>query len=713
MSSSKGTCCSARSCIPTRSAPNRSGVTLHLTPKLALTLLLATLPATAQTTPEPQQEPLPPPQGKVLFERHADTPQPSGAPGPDSGTRAATTAPEPPTSPQLTDADRAAITLTAYDLDVRITPAASALAMRARLTLRNTSTTPVTRIALQISSTLHWEAVSTNGQPLSIYQHPLDTDADHTGRATEAVLTLPTALAAGGSMTLDTLYTGTIPASTARQQRIGAAAEQAASVDWDAISPTGTALRGMGQVLWYPIAAPQLFLGDGAALFQAIGRARLAGQDTPIHLHLSVEYQGEPPVAAYFCGRRRPLTALNDDPAAPTAAGIGIATADFPQETLGFRLPSLFLIDHPEILLPNAGAPSSTSTLEAPDTNSSSSTPTAPTLLAVETADGAALPRLTDSALSLTPLLTRWFGPHPLSTLTLLDHTGQPFADGPFVVAPVASLAASDAASPLLQSLTHAWVQTGQPWIDEGLPQFMALLYTESEKGRDAAISQLTTLTQPLALVEPALDPNSPGLTPSPTTPTSAIGQTPINLPGQPLIAAQDDIYFRTKAAAVWWMLRDITSDNALQQALATLVTQPVSTDTARNQAIAFQKLLEKTSGKDLAWFFNDWVLNDHGLPDLSIADVTPRELPGDLKHKTGWLVAITVRNDGAAAAEVPVTVRSGTYTTTRRLRIPAFSTATDRVLLEAPPTGVSVNDGSTPEVRSTTHTRSITMQAQ
>ena len=68
-------------------------------------------------------------------------------------------------------------------------------------------------------------------------------------------------------------------------------------------------MEEFGDVLWYPIAAPQLFLGDGAALFQAIGRARLAGQTTPIHLHLGVEYKGEPPVAVYFCGRRRALTA--------------------------------------------------------------------------------------------------------------------------------------------------------------------------------------------------------------------------------------------------------------------------------------------------------------------------------------------------------------------------------------------------------------------
>jgi hypothetical protein len=327
----------------------------------------------------------------------------------------------------------------------------------------------------------------------------------------------------------------------------------------------------------------------------------------------------------------------------------------------------------------------------------------APTLLAVETTDDSAIPRLGASASTLTPLLQQWFGPNALSAVALIDHTGQPFADGPFVVAPLASLASSDATPALLQSLTHAWVQTGQPWFDEGLPQFMALLYAEGERGRADALAQLATLTQPLELVEPAIE-----------NQTAQPASTPLPKPqGQPLIAAQDEVYFRAKAAAVWWMLRDIAGEKPLQQSLAAWCAQPPSTETPRAQAVAFEKLLEKISSKDLGWFFNDWVLNDRGLPDLTIADVTPRELPGDLKHKTGWLVAVTVRNDGAAAAEVPVILRAGTYTTTRRIRIPGFSSATDRALVEAVPTEVVVNDGTTPETRTSTHTRTITVKTE
>ena len=47
-----------------------------------------------------------------------------------------------------------------------------------------------------------------------------------------------------------------------------------------------------------------------------------------------------------------------------------------------------------------------------------------------------------------------------------------------------------------------------------------------------------------------------------------------------------------------------------------------------------------------------------------------------------------------AATAEVPVTVRSGTLTSTQRLRIPGRSSASTRIVFEGTPTEVLVNDG-------------------
>jgi hypothetical protein len=645
------------------------------------------LSATAQTPAPPPpattkaDEPTPP-HGTVLFEKHTEEDAPASA---------APVASEPAPAPDqklsgaaLTDDERAALTFTSYDLDARITPATSHLDMRARVALRNTSAKPLTRIALQISSTLTWQSVTlldTTPIKLPLQQHLLDTDADHTGKSNELLIDLPAPLLPGKTLSLDTFYAGTIALSAERLERLGATHDQALASDWDTISPTSTALRGFGNVLWYPVASPQLFLGEGAQLFQAIGTSRLREEDASVRLRVSIAYRSDPPAAVYFCGRRKPLTAIADDPDAPVATGSGIATADFPAEPLGFRSPSLFVVAHPEALI----APLSTDAAGKPSED----------VLAVETDAPAVLPRLADSAQSLAPLLQKWFGPHPLSALTVLDNEGQPFEDGPLVVAPIASLGTSSSAGALAHSLTHAWVQTGQPWIDEGLAQFVTLLYAEQQSGREAAAAELRELMRPVALTEP----------PPESLKTAGAGQ--------PLIAATDELYYRRKAAAVWWMLRSLTSDESLQAALTAYRLQPVSTASPSEQAIAFQHLLEKTSHKDLAWFFADWVLTDRGLPDLTIVDVTPRPLPAGKGHDSGWLVAVTVRNDGAAAAQVPLVVRSGTYSTSRTMRIPGLSSATERVLVEAQPTQVILNDGNTPELTSSQHTVNVKVQRQ
>jgi hypothetical protein len=681
-------------------------------------------PSTTQNTSTPDQ--LPPPKGQVLFQSHG-TPPPATPESEANGRKILPKPEDKPSGPELTDLERSAITFTDYDLDARLIPATSRLAMRARLTLRNDSMEPLTRIALQISSTLNWETatlVSNAGsKPLDLTQHALDTDADHTGKANEAIITLPTPLASGRSLTLSLIYSGTIEAGGGRLERIGATHEQALASDWDAISSEGTSLRGFGNVLWYPAASPQLFLGDGAQLFNAIGRMKLRQASATIHLRLAVEYTGEPPVAVYFCGRRQPFSAISDNADAPTATGSGVATAEFSAEPLGFRMPSLFQVERHEAMLASLAlaAPPSVSATPAisSDASSSSSSSTASPapanpvdgagngdpLLAVESTDDGSLPPLTNSAERVAPLLQDWLGPKPLSTLTILDHSGQPFEDGPLLVGPIAALSASSSSPALAHSLTHAWVQTGEPWMDEGLAQFFSLLWIEREQGRDAAVAQLAALMQPVAIAEPAIE--------SGDSPKN--GQAKPAPVGEPLIAATSELYFRRKAAAVWWMLRGITGDKPLQLALRTWRTRTPGATTPEDDARAFEALLEKT-GKDpidLKWFFDDWVLHDRGLPDLSISDVTPRLLPSGQGHNAGWLVAVSVHNDGAAAVEVPLTIRSGTFSTTSRLRIPGFGTSTARVLVEAPPTQVVLNDGSTPEVRTSIHTREVSVRTQ
>ena len=142
--------------------------------------------------------------------------------------------------------------------------------------------------------------------------------------------------------------------------------------------------------------------------------------------------------------------------------------------------------------------------------------------------------------------------------------------------------------------------------------------------------------------------------------------------------------------------------DDALKHALQTYRTDKLDSDPKE-----FQRVLEKTAKRDLAWFFDDWVYRDRGLPDLSIANVTPRALDKIGDKGNGYLVSVEVKNDGDAAAEVPVTVRSGELTTTQRLRILGRSSASTRVVFEGDArTRVIVNDGTVPEATASIHTQ-------
>jgi hypothetical protein len=696
---------------------------------IALAGVLASLPFASAQSPAPPpvpdqtaqpQPPLPSgpvtPGGTVIFSRQ----QPLD---PDAPEAPLAVAPKPPETEVLkeddplkvTDTERDALTFTAYDLDVHLTPASAAISVRAGLTVRNDSLAPLGRLVFQISSSLHWDAFSTISASGSLrldYKARRDaTDADHTGWAQEAVVTLPQPLAPGASITLTALYSGAIAPSADRLERIGAPADQAAAADWDAIAAGGTALRGFADVLWYPVAASPVFLGDGAKLFQAAGRARLREAAATVRLRLAVEYVGDPPDAAFFSGRREHLAALSDNTNLPVAEAPGIATAVFDAQPLGFRSLSLFVTDH------------------APSQVNPSASQTDAGLIAAVTDHYDALPSYSAAAALVEPLLTAWLGARPLTPLNLIDHPGQPFEDDALLVRPMQIEDADKLAPSLAHSLTHAWIHSSHAWIDEGVAQFAGLLWTERSIGRPAALDVLQEAARTLALAEPPpSDPNSADNSANPSTSSSSSNPAASNPPeaaGQSLVDATSDVYYRTKAAAVWWMLRDLTGDVPLQQALQAYRLDPkLDSDPA-----GFELTLEKFAHKDLRWFFSDWVYRDRGLPDLTIVNVTPRQLEAHNGLPAGWLVAIDVRNDGDAVADVPVTVRSNAghalghnvvpgssgsaATETQRLRIPAHSSVSRRIVFAGVPDEVQVNDGGVPETRTSIHTRQLVLPAK
>jgi hypothetical protein len=150
----------------------------------------------------------------------------------------------------------------------------------------------------------------------------------------------------------------------------------------------------------------------------------------------------------------------------------------------------------------------------------------------------------------------------------------------------------------------------------------------------------------------------------------------------------------------VLWMLRAAAGDKALQTALQ-------SYDPAQDtRPEYFEHLLEQSSGRDLKWFFDDWVDHDRGLPDLSIAGVySSRE-----SHQQ-VLVAIEIANDGYAEADVPVTVKGVDASVIQQVRVPAHGRITWRITFQENPTEVDLNDGTVPEVEASIHRKLLPAQ--
>ena len=216
-----------------------------------------------------------------------------------------------------------------------------------------------------------------------------------------------------------------------------------------------------------------------------------------------------------------------------------------------------------------------------------------------------------------------------------------PFEERALLVTNIANVDPKQLLGPMSHVLTHAYFPSPRPWLEEGAAQFMESVWTEHQEGRETAITQMDNQRGALSLAEPA-DPDQD--------------------PGQPLIAAHDPIFYRTKAAYVFWMLRGIVGDKPLAAALQ---QYDAAEDTSPDY---FQHLLERTSGQKLDWFFNDWVDRDRGLPDLSIEAVTP----STGSEEDSYIVAVTVSNSGTAVADVPVTISSADATVTARMRIEA-----------------------------------------
>jgi hypothetical protein len=589
--------------------------------------------AGAQQTSSPPQVPDEHP-GKVILSRSVDE---SAAPA------------KPPAAPAGapgTEAERQAITFLAYDLEVHLRPREHGMAVRARMQVRNDSSAPLNRLALQVSSTLQWTGVRVADVPAAFEQHPVKSDIDHTGALEEAVIPLAKPLAPQQSIGVDVTYEGSAAFSATRLEQIGTPADVAESSDWDRVSDEFVGLRGLGNVAWYPVASVPVALGDGARFFTEAAAERQRQSQATVSMHVTEEYFGEAPTLAVLDGQTFALT-----PTSPADASVpGIVTCTLPPTKVGFASPSLFLLRR--------------TAKEGEGLKVFART---------EDVDNAQA--YISAAALVAPLIHRWLGNEARGALNIVDlpeHGDAPFEDQGTLFADVQGTEPSRLTDALIHSLTHVYFRSPYSWLDEGVPSFMTSLWLEQNRGREIAIQQLDNNRGALSLAEPS----------SQTT------------DGEALLAARDPVYYRTKATYVFWMLRDLVGDEALGRALHSY--QPGS-DTA---GTGFEQVAERASGKDLKWFFEDWVYHDHGLPDFSIAGVYPNKasVPGS------YIVSVDVANSGTAEAQVPVSVSSATATVTEWLRIPARSSVSHRFVLQGQPEEVAVNDGTVPEVETSIH---------
>lgn len=635
----------------------------------ALLLLAAALPpCLTSQSPSPQNIPpttpasgknpadAPNPNGKVIFSRSID----------ENG--ATTTQTGPGKTPQMVaapiadDSERQAVRFTSFDMDVHLRPEVHQIAVRAQLTIRNDGKTPLAHVPLQLSSQLNWERIRVEGRDIPFEVATLNADSDHTGQLHEAAVTLAQPLASGSSTQLDVTYSGTITPSAQRLTAIGTPEDVALHTDWDTIDTDFTGLRGFGNVVWYPASAVPVILGDGARVFDEIGRHKLRLAGAQFRLHLTIEFpHGQAPTVALINGHPADLHVT--DSAAPGIEIPGVATAQFDQTALGFEAPSIVVAirkAHQETNLTAWTLPENEVSVQSWIT----------------------------AAATVTPFLQGWLGQRPRAQLTLLDlpdRQDAPFESGALLATSLHEAPQEQLEGIMAHALTHAWMQSPRAWLSEGVAHFMGTLWIEKQQGRQKALSALEAGRQALALAEP----ESPG--------ESA---------GQPLNAAISPVFFRSKATYVLWMLRDVAGDPTLSAALRAYDPAHDLVNGSRNDSRAgsFESLVEQAGERrDLAWFFNDWVDTDKGLPDLSIESVFPTP-----QSAGNWLVAVNLANSGYASAEVPVTVRTDSTSVTQRVRVPARGKVVQRILIQGKPTEVQLNDGTVPETTASVHVTNL-----
>jgi len=536
--------------------------------------------------------------------------------------------------------DREAFTFTSYNLNVRIEPEQQRLAARGTITLRNDSSVPQKNLSLQISSTLDWRSIRVAGKPVQFVSQPYTSDIDHTGAVSEAIVTLPKEVLPKASVELDVGYEGTIPLDTTRLTRIGVPEEQARHSDWDQISSSFTAVRGIGYVVWYPVATEAANLSEGNSIPGTVGRWIVRHSDTT----MDVLFESTSDAGIFFSGTPNLATVLAD----PAVKKVRYFSMLRP----GVNVPTFVIANYQKTA--------------------------AQDLLDIEFLPGQedAAKEYSETVSQIDPIVAVGRGSGKLQVLSLPDAGASSFVTEGLLLTPLRSPVGNAATLDFVYAKTRQLVYASRAWIVEGLSHYAQAVFIQAQLGRQRALDYLDA--HKALLVESERRPNSGAAKALSSKATDS------------LIDAPDDVYLQTKAMYVWWMLADMLGNPPN----AALFSYHALED--KDKAYV-QRLIEKAAHRDLQWFFDDWVYQDRGLPEFRVDSVYSRPIATG-----GQMVTVTIENRGEAGAEVPLSLRFEGGEVTKRLEVRARSRASIRIEAPAAPREVVVNDGSVPEIDTT-----------
>ena len=536
------------------------------------------------------------------------------------------------------------------------------MAVTGTVTLRNDSATPQKNAVLQISSSLDWQSIKLAGKPVLSTIHPYESDVDHTGSLSEAVISFQQPIGPAQSVTLEVAYAGKIEPDGTRLERIGTPKPDALASDWDGISSDFTAFRGAGYVAWYPISQTAVNLDEPAALSRALWQWRWRERAANLELHVQIAPATDPTNA-------RMLISSGDAPTSPKASNLDVAF-----HPLATRVPILVLGEFQSLQR-------------------------GPLEILYFANDKELAQRYSAASSSVAPLIKDWFGElkRPVA-LVELPAESQPYESGPLFFESLQRIAAANESITAAHQLAHSAFVSSRPWLQEGLAHFAGVLAEQQRSGRSSAVQYLSRLLPALVDFEKA----------------NLSASASQSAPDTALANSGDDVYTRDKAIFVFWMLRDLLGDSVMKSALTKYKPED------DKEPSYFQRLLEQEAKAarvypklSLEQFFDDWVYRDRGLPEFSVASTYTRKLVGS-PNGNNYGVTVTVQNSGNAGAEVPVTITAGERErATQRLVVPAKAQASVRLFLVNLPQQVTINDGSVPEMDMSNNSAAVSPPAE